>query len=216
MTPYYADDHVTIYHGDAREVLPHVRGDVVLTDPPYGIGVAYDGYADTPDALDDLIRDLFPFMVKAAPVVALTPGVANLSRYPAPAWVLAWVQENSGTGSGPWGFNVWQPVLVYGADPYLARGLGRRPDVVKSASSPMELAQRKRWGHPCPKPEDGWRRIALRVSPSEGETLVDPFMGSGTTLVVAKYTGRKAIGIDTSEAYCEIAARRCAQEVLAL
>lgn len=216
MQPYYQDDHVTLYHGDCREILPGLRGDVVLTDPPYGIGLGYDEYNDTADELDELIRDVFPLMLSAAPVVALTPGIVNLARYPAPTWVLAWVQENSGTGSGPWGFNVWQPVLAYGPDPFLAKGLGRRPDVIKSASSGKELDQRKRWGHPCPKPEDGWKRIMLRVSPSEGETIIDPFAGSGTTLDVAKYTGRKAIGVELSERYCEIAANRLGQEVLAL
>lgn len=213
-TPYYQDDHVTLYHGDCREILPALRGDVVLTDPPYGIGLGYDVHDDSAEALEAIIRDVFPLMLDAAPVVAFTPGVANVNRYPAPSWILAWVQENSGTGRGMWGFSVWQPVLVYGTDPYLKKGLGARPDVIKSASSGKELDQRKRWGHPCPKPEDGWRKIMLRVSPNEGETIIDPFCGSGTTLDVAKYTGRKAIGIELSERYCEIAANRLGQEVL--
>ena len=216
MTPYYADDAVTIYHGDCREILPHIAGDVVLTDPPYGVGVAYDGYADTTEALDALIADVCPILRAVAPVTALTPGIANVHRYPPPTWLLAWVQENSGTGSCPWGFNVWQPVLVYGPDPYLSRGMGRRPDLIKSAASSKELGALKLAGHPCPKPLVGWRRIAARLTPLGTETIVDPFMGSGTTLEAAKYAGRRAIGIELSERYCEIAARRCAQEVLAL
>ena len=212
VAPYYEDDHVTLYHGDCREVLPGLRGDVVLTDPPYGIGLGYDEYNDTTDGLDELIRDVFPLMLAAAPVVALTPGIANVWRYPPARWMLCWNQASAGSSAtGNWGFNQWQPILVYGTDPYLKRCLGRHPDVV-SVGAFVPSSHRSK--HPCPKPIEAWRKILMRVSPAEGETVIDPFAGSGTTLDVAKYTGRKAIGIELSERYCEIAAVRLGQEVL--
>ena len=212
VAPYYEDDHVTLYHGDCREILPGLCGDVVLTDPPYGIGLGYDGYEDTADGLDELIRDVFPLMLSAAPVVALTPGIDNIWRYPPARWMPCWYMANACASTGRWGFNQWQPLLVYGTDPFLKRQMGRRPDVIITAAP--NTGSDKRRGHPCPKPTEAWRKILMRLSPAEAETIVDPFAGSGTTLDVAKYTGRKAIGIELSERYCEIAAKRLGQEVL--
>lgn len=217
--PYYDDGQVQIWHGDCREILPGLSpnpADVVLTDYPYGIGVAYGAYQDTPEQLDDLIATSFPLVRAAAPVAALTVGIANVWRFPPARWVLCWYQTNSPTATGGWGFNQWQPVLVYGTDPFLKRGLGRRSDAIAVGASGSALIEARELGHPCPKPLDAWRRILLRVSPAETDVVIDPFMGAGTTLVAAKYTGRRAIGIELDERYCEIAARRLAQEVLAL
>jgi hypothetical protein len=69
--------------------------------------------------------------------------------------------------------------------------------------------------HPCPKPESLMRELVALFS-DDGETILDPFMGSGTTLVAAKRLGRKGIGIELEEKYCEIAARRLAQGALDL
>jgi len=213
VKPYYEDGAVQIFHGDCREIMPGLAADVVLTDLPYGIGLPYsDAFSDDHEYLTSLVNEALPLMRSAAPVVALTCGIDNWWRYPAPKWVLCWYMANACTSTGRWGFNQWQPVLVYGTDPYLKRGMGRRPDVIITAA-PNSGAD-KRLGHPCPKPSEAWRKIMKRVSPIEGETILDPFMGSGTTLLVAKSNGRKAIGIEIEERYCEIAAKRMAQEVL--
>ena len=211
MTPYYDEDGITIYHADCREVLPTLSGDVVLTDPPYGNGTAYDSYDDSEESLAALVADTLPMMVAVAPVVLLTPGVANLWRYPRPKWVLSWVTP-AGAGSGPWGFSCWQPVLAYGPDPYLRDGLGRRPDTLIKT----EPASETFGGHPCAKPIGVWRWFLERASTRDSDTILDPFMGSGTTLRAAKDLGRKAIGVEVEERYCEIAVQRLAQGVLAL
>ena len=70
-------------------------------------------------------------------------------------------------------------------------------------------------GHPCPRPLNGMKYLVECFCPPSG-LVVDPFMGSGTTLVAAKDLGRRAIGIEIEERYCEIAAKRLAQEVLPL
>jgi site-specific DNA-methyltransferase (adenine-specific) len=216
VRPYYEHAGITIYHADCREVLPTLQVDLVLTDLPYGVGLDYGSphFDDTARYLDWLVADSLPMMLASAPVVALTCGIANVWRYPPARWMLCWYMANACASTGHWGFNQWQPVLVYGTDPYLRRGLGRRPDVVITAA-PNNRAD-KGYGHPCPKPIEAWQKILVRLSPSEADLILDPFMGSGSTLVAAKYSGRRAIGVEIEERYCEIAVRRLAQEVLDL
>lgn len=218
MRPYYEDDFATIYHGDCREVLPTLgweSADLVLTDPPYGIGLKYgDEFEDSPEYLNEVIREALPQMWRVAPATLLTCGPLNIHLYPPPRWVLAWFIPG-GASSSAWGFSTWQPILAYGDDPYLTQGLGRRADSITRGNQGARVAvERDRFGHPCPKPLPAWKQIMLRGSAREGDLIVDPFMGSGTTLLAAKDLGRRAIGIDISEAYCEAAAKRLAQEVL--
>lgn len=209
MRPYFEDGNVTIYHADAREVVPSLAGvDLVLTDPPYANETAYDSYEDTAYNLQQIVGDLLPEFRRLGRVL-ITPGVANIHYYPKPDWTLAWFTP-AGIGSGVWGFCCWQPILAYGSDPYLAIGGGRRPDAFVM-TRPSESN-----GHPCPKPIEVMRWLVARGTVAERETVLDPFMGSGSTLRAAKDLGRRAIGIEISERYCEIAARRMAQEVLPL
>ena len=210
MKPYYQDKWVTIYHGDCREILPTLlKVDLVLTDPPYANGTAYQSYTDDEAHLAQIVSDVIPPLLRIAPRTLLTCGVANIQLYPKPDWILAWVTP-AGVGSGKWGFCCWQPILAYGPDPYLQNGLGRRPDIFIKT----ELAQNKT--HPCSKPEDIWQLIMLRGSLKTGETILDPFLGSGTTCFCAKKLNRYSIGIEIEEKYCEIAARRCSQAVMEL
>ena len=213
--PYYKDDWATIWLGDCREVLPGLPcPELVLTDPPYGLGESltkkndYWSHEDTAENLDALILDVLTPMTEGPyPArVVITPGVANLWRYPQPTWTLCWATP-AGAGSGPWGFCCWQPILVYGQDPYLTSGKGRRPDLILHT----ETAEKN--GHPCPKPIGVWKKILQRVSPVDSGYILDPFMGSGTTLRAAKDLNRHSIGIEIEERYCEIAAKRLAQEV---
>lgn len=91
------------------------------------------------------------------------------------------------------------PVLFYGTAPNLDKGA--RSNVMQSAA----VAHKN--GHPCPKPLD-WMLWLIRIASKEGEVIIDPFNGSGTTLVAAKLLGRAAVGIDLEERYCEIAVKR--------
>lgn len=208
LQPYYQDDWATIYHGDYRDVIFEIeKSAVVIFDPPYGVNEEYKSYIDTQGNLTELISYLMPLVLSFSRA-ALTPGVGNIFKYPEPTWILCWAISGAGS-TGRWGFSCWQPILVYGKDPYLASGNGRRPDLIylNETSRPN--------GHPCPKPIGFMKRLIDRVSLAK-EICFDPLMGSGTTLVAAKQLNRKSIGIEIEEKYCEIAANRLRQEVFDL
>ena len=194
MQSYYERGGITIFHGDCRDILPSLDPvDLVLTDPPYGMAKAeWDVLIDPIEWLPAARRSL---------TVAVFCGVRGLHAYPKPDWTMAWVRLASTQRNGKFrGFNNWEPILVYGGD--------RIPNDVFSVPN---LQEPEGHGHPTTKPTSLMTRILTRLG---GETILDPFMGSGTTLRAAKDLGRKAIGIEIEERYCEIAAKRLSQEVL--
>ncbi len=225
--PYYSDDLVTLYHGDARDWLR--PADVLITDPPYGVGLvtktsdyrdsaAFDKgaslkasvlYQDDPEHVRDLISAIIPAALARTQRGLVFCGPRMLYAYPEPT-AIGGVFTPNGAGRSPWGFQCLHPILYYGKDPFLADGKGSRPNGFRD-----EQPNNERIDHPCPKPLS-WMRWAVARASREGETVLDPFAGSGTTLVAAKVLGRRAIGIEIEERYCEIAARRCSQEVLGL
>lgn len=225
MKPYYEEDGIVIYHGDCREVLPTLGPvDLVLTDPPYGVYleakrqkqrgggvISRDGrysFDDTPDYISSVVIPVIRDCIERARRVVLTPGTRNLWLYP-PADDVGCFFSAAGTGMGRWGFTCMQPILYYGSDPYLENCEGSRPNS-HGQTYPNDANQ---INHPCAKPMKMWRWLTNRSSASD-DTILDPFMGSGTTLRAAKDLGRKAIGIELEEKYCEIAAKRLSQGVL--
>lgn len=193
MTPYYDDGTCVIYHGDCRDVLPHIQGDLVVTDPPYGIGVAGWDVLVPVDSWLPLARQIGP--------VVLFCGVKGCFDYPRPDWIGAWMRLASTQRMGSLrGFNNWEPILMYGLE-------SLSNDVISLPNMPDVDARE----HPSPKPR---RLMATLLTRLPVGLVVDPFAGSGTTLVEAKRLGRRAIGIELEEKYCEIAAVRLAQGVL--
>lgn len=225
MTPYYNHAGITIYHGDCRDVLPELVGvDSVVTDPPYGVfltekrakqrgGGVFSrpgGYSfeDTPAYIADVVVPVIIDCRARVRSVCVTPGTRNLWAYP-PADDMGCFFSAAGTGMGKWGFTCSQPILFYGADPYLQKSLGSRPNSC-GQTYPNDANS---YDHPCAKPMPMMSWLVRRAS-LEGELVLDPFMGSGTTLQAAKNAFRRAIGIEIEEKYCEIAAKRLSQEVL--
>lgn len=203
---------VTLYQGDCREVLPTLgKVDAVVTDPPYGIGFSYIGYEDTRENLLKLIEAITP-AIKNATRAVITPGISNFNAYPSPKWVAAWTWETTGT-FGALGYNQWQPILFYGEE---IAGFGNINGVTKSdrihfkGGSASISRDTDGDGHVCPKPYELMKRLTLRFT-NERETILDPFMGSGTTGVAAVKLGRKFIGIEIEPKYFDIACRRISE-----
>jgi DNA modification methylase len=219
VKPYYEQDGITIYHGDCRDVWTGLAFDAVVTDPPYGVHFegkntkhttrsdeGYESLADSPEYVFDVVVPVVAALVATGKPVVMTPGSRNAFRYPEPA-AMGTIFYPSGAGLGRWGFTCSQPIFYYGRCPYLAAGKGHRPDSFSTTESAED------WGHPCAKPT-GTARFLVTKASLPCQTILDPFMGSGTTLRAAKDLGRKAIGIEIEERYCEIAAKRLAQQVL--
>lgn len=206
MQPYYQDDACTIYHGDCREIAPSLgKFDLLLTDPPYGIG--RDGQRQSKGGHGG--RKAYEFL-------------GWDSDRPSP-WVLLMLMDRA-VSHIIWGGNYFAGALPVHSK-WLVWDNGQRIN-----QSDGELAYTSMDGalriwtlnrvalmqdgaqHPTQKPEELMRWCIQQADPSN--SILDPFMGSGTTLRAAKDLGRKAIGIEIEERYCEIAAKRLAQGVL--
>jgi len=210
MKPYYDRDGITIYHGDCREILPHVAADVMVTDPPYGIAheSGWEGPFKGRQIANDnslALRDYVLAQWDSRPAIVF--GTWRVDRPACTRAVLVWDKgPASGMGdlSFPWKGS-WEEVYFIG-DGFS----GRRDEGVLKGHSVVTWASKGR-AHPNEKPVS---LLANLIDKCPAGVIVDPFMGSGTTLRAAKDLGRKAIGIEIEERYCEIAAKRLAQGVL--
>lgn len=210
-----------LYLADCMEILPTLpKVDAVITDPPYGVGLkgkankwraeTSGGYISFDDFPENVLSNVIPRFEAALSIskrAVLTPGSRMAHSYPAPD-AIGGIYNRCGAGSGKWGFECVAPVYYYGPDPYLSSGKGRRPNGWEQPVN--DYAERS--DHPCPKP------IKLMVWLVErgsiiGETILDPFMGSGTTGIAAIQLGRKFIGIEREPKYFDIACRRIEQAV---
>lgn len=216
--PYYSDDRVTLYHGDARELAATVQADALVTDPPYGVFLGdvvngqsvakqqqpYTTFEDTPDYLASVCMPIVVDAIARTTRAAIFCGNRNLWLYPPATEVGCWYVP-AATSRGKWGFVTANLILYYGKSP--RAGIG---DTANSFS--MQATSDTR-AHPCAKPMPVMAWLVDKAS-REGDVVFDPFAGTGTTLRAAKDLGRKAIGIEIEERYCEIAAQRLSQEVL--
>lgn len=204
--PYYDDGTVTLYHGDCRGILPSLAPvSTCLTDPPYNLGIDYGtGVDDKRADYTGWCKDWFASCHSLADSVALTPGIANLGVWYEvcpPDWVIAW-HKPAAMGRCHVGFNNWEPVLYWGS----------HRNVVDVVTAPL-IPDSSLDGHPCPKPLRWAASLLGGVLLGDGIVL-DPFAGTGTVLRAAKNLGRRAIGIEIEERYCEMIVNRLAQEVL--
>ena len=235
MKPYYEQDGITIYHGDCREVLPSLSGvGLVLTSPPYNLSAEGNvptgsefkalskGYLEHADAMDpgeyrewqkEVIRASWGALSEDGaiyynhkPIVKgnqaklptdLVPGELPIRQ------IVIW-DRGSGHIRVPTFYVPTQEWIVIIAKPDFRITSTTVNDIWRI---PFETGSE----HPAPFPLTLARQA---VTTTTASLVVDPFMGSGTTLRAAKDEGRKAIGIEISERYCEIAVNRLAQGVL--
>jgi len=232
VKPYYQDSHCTIYHGDCREILPQLEPvDLVLTDPPYRQSTSGGGIVDKRDKFTELINsNLNNFEPKEYIELALSKtrgshgyffcsknllsDYINIFESRQLNWNILVMHKNNPV---PCKNNTYLTDIEFimfcrgkgtcffdnGLDYYFYKK-------VKSVN-----VKPSGYNHPTVKPIEVISQL-VRVSSCLGQTILDPFMGSGTTLRAAKDLNRKAIGIEIEEKYCEIAVERLRQEVLAL
>lgn len=243
MRPYYEDDAVTIFHGDCLEIIGRLEADAVVTDPPYGTSYyATDTDAMTPQLLRNM-RNKFRAVAVfgyAERLVRLCDGSAP------DEWVTWWPSNAACRGVNYSGlrreaehiaifgdvrrlYDLRQPRASANSTALIRRNYvgansrgtfkgelnsRRYGDVWTDAAPGLAFLSHLRQ-HPNEKSLAVMTRLVEGLT-SPGDTVLDPFAGSGTTLRAAKNIGRKAVGVEIDEHYCEVAARRCAQEVLDL
>ena len=200
--PYYQKDGITIYNGDCAEILPELeRFDLLLTDPPYGIGEDGGAQRTRGSRKTNGIkagwdkcrprRELFELIISRTETQIIWGGNYFADLLPPSRGWFYWQKLMGGDFSD--GELAWTS----------------RDSVLKEFTKAKQTHNRL---HPTQKPIS-LMRWCLGFVP-DATTILDPFMGSGTTLLAAKLEGRQAVGIELSEEYCEIAANRLAQGVL--
>jgi DNA modification methylase len=225
--PYYADESVTLYHGDCREVLAGIGDafDCVITDPPYSSGGFQEAGKSSGSigtrgsetiALDNLstrgyerlMREVLRFCNQADEIYMFTDWrmwINTFDALEAGGWrvrnMLVWDKVQMGMGM-PW--RNQHELIAYGKRTPAQIIDGKRGNVLQSRRSGNA-------NHPTEKPVGLMSQL---VTNTKANTILDPFAGSGTTLVAAKQGGIKSIGIEVHERYCEVIAKRLEQGVL--
>lgn len=230
MKPYYERSGITIYHGDCMEVLPQLdlAGGFVITDPPYNAGMKYGKGTNDRQEWAEWVRWLDKRRAaweRVAPEALFFLSQTAYRRYVRHSrrgvdWDCIWYKRLSMAVCAAPFMPHWEHIVYAGKR---KKGQARHPDgtFIKLSDggfgsdvfeANVEVGT-LRYGHPTPKPMKLMRDIVSKCG-TDAPFLLDPFMGSGTTLRAAKDLGRVAIGIEIEERWCESAAKRLEQDVL--
>lgn len=220
MSLYYQDDFVTLFHADCLENQNWKFADVLITDPPYGRawkqgdtgsrrGWAKDSHAGIQNDATTYARDAaLSIWGKSKPALAF--GDLMLEPPTGTKHVLIYDKGNDAGFTGAVGGYRRNVEAIYLIGKGWGSGLGGRSAIIATAKSAGGNLARTT-GHPHTKPGDVMETV---INDAPKGVIADPFAGSGSTLVAAKALGRKVIGVELEEKYCEIIAKRCAQDVL--
>lgn len=216
MKPYYDDGKGrVIYHGDCREILPTLAGNALVTDPPYGIGWARATWQDSVEEYPTLIRWLVSEGQRIGGWCFVFQAMPNCHKwhdwFPI-GWRIFAACKNFAQirPTGVW--HSWDPVIFWNSGPNSGPNSGHVNRDYHIGNVAGSLQDRNE--HPSPRPLNTMEHI-VQLASAVGQVVIDPFAGSGTTLVACKNTNRDCIGIEIEERYCEIASRRLEQEVFA-
>lgn len=236
--PYYQDELVTLYHGDCADILPSLPSvDLVLTDPPYSVSTAksfdrshfgkgvrnLDFFAGDQDWATMTASVVERVLLAAAKTNALYAWCGHrqfgriVDALEADGWLtkpLAWSKRCPIPAPPGVGYDSALELCVYAfrdGRKWLPKTGTKNPNVI--VADGYRHGQPGKWDHPTQKPISTMQ-IPLLNSTEPGDVILDPFAGSGTTLRVAMDNGRKAIGIEIEERYCELIAKRLSQGVL--
>ncbi len=217
--PYFENDGVTLYHGDCREILPELQFDsfdLVVTDPPYL--VSYSGRWGSDQGLIEGDADsswLLPVFAETWRVLKTDSLCLSFYGWPhADTFLSTWKQigfrpvSHLALIKDRWGLG--QFTRAQHEDAYLlAKGHPKKPD--RAISDVFDWQGGGPLLHPNQKPLGAISKLIATYA-SELECILDPFSGSGTTLIAARNLGRHAVGIEIDERYCELAALRLSQQ----
>lgn len=207
----------TLYLGDCREIIPQIpKVSAVVTDPPYGINGGsgtvgklrahkhdYLSFEDTPDNIANIVVPAFRAALdRADGRGVITPGPKCLTFYPAPD-AFGCLHQPATCSLNLWGRAQSQPIFYYGRPPRIGKTI---MDTTYRIDDPKSIGGED---HPCPKPTKTMVQL-VHLATEDGESVLDPFMGSGTTGVACANLGRPFYGIEIEPRYFEIACERIA------
>ena len=229
MKPYYEDEWVTLYHGDAFDAMQGFERESFahcITDPPYILqagsssqkGSKSGGWADMMNASHwyaawyQIVSGLIPHSGsiwtfgnwRSLPVMQRAAIDAGITAASCLVWDKDWIGP-----AGPQQLRSQHEICLV-----LARDGFIQPDRSQGDVLRVKVGSHKPTGHPAEKPVRLLRRVIELSGARPGQTILDPFCGSGTTSVAAKELGIRSVAIEAEERWCEVAAKRLSADVL--
>lgn len=215
MQPYFQNDLVTLYHGDCLEITEWLEADVLVTDPPYGIGwKGIDNYTNEgfirnqksgiENDETSTVRDRALALWSGRPAIVF--GSWRTAKPHQTQHRLIWHKRGQAPGPtrGPF-MSQDEEIYILGKG-FISTSPPMRSVIATTENRSTEVSK---IGHPTPKPVGLMETLISRCPDG---VIADPFAGSGATLIAARNLGRKVIGVELEEKYCEMIATRLSQD----